>query len=751
MRSYFVRGYKGQVYPIFGTLAAREQFELNREIFGRFMFGMVFFYFISPALFLTIFFFFIYRYRIEFHNLFFRNRIVEATYKEMLAPMVSPKLFSAVGYRVYPEELEEHLQMINSEYKDDIRRLGKKGKQMKRDMSRQFGFSIDKLCRHVFYIGTTGAGKSQTIMAFFTDVVRNGGGIGFIDGKSDITMEGMIYNLCKEEYYETQFNVINFTSPEESPDTNTYSPLLSYKSAMKASEFLGEYIGGGGGSNGDYFANRSKVMMGNIIQHFKNRQYYYKENFSFSDVSQGRGHVEMVHIFSLSYGVCLEIEEIIKERLKTSTRFKAFMNNARGMKVPKLDEIENLEQLHEYLNQNATLIYLIEKELGLSFDFISNYFILYSHIGEYIEAISASWHKYTIAVSKGLYAYMKYENRNYLPSKSNPVMMRDLRDTYVRFKRQEKPYAVALEEFKSKADILANFNEALGLNPKAKESLDRLESNTIIQHQYAMQGWDRAFDLFKAYQKIMGVIYPEVDGEDTIKNGKVLFTMLPATDLSEDQVGALGKLIILLFKNIASIGLGGTKQAATSVQFKIYQHKIKPSPIYLMVADEIGSYMPSKGLSLIASQVRSLQIALIISGQDTVSIEPDGSDGKRERSRLMANLAKIVLQTRDIDTAELEKLIPDVDVVETDTFVRSAVTHDVIRTENATTKKVKMFDIGIATRFVKGFGVYLDGARNEPVYFQSYYLGDNIKQALQIRKHNAFVNVYREFNLEEAA
>ena len=750
MRMFVSRGYKGQVYPILGTLGAREQFELNREMFGKFMFGLFVALWTSPALFLTIFFFFIYRYRVEFHNLFFRNRAVKAKYKDMLMPMVSPKLFSAVGYRVYPEELDEHLQLINSEYKEDIMELVKKGERMKRDMSRQYGFSIDKLCRHVFYIGTTGAGKSETIMAFFTDVVRNGGGIGFIDGKADITMEGRIYNLCKEEYYETQFNVINFTSPEESPDTNTYSPLLSYTSAMKASEFLGEYIGGGGGSNGDYFANRSKVMMGNLIQHFKNRQYYYQENFSFSDVSQGRDHVEMTNIFSLSYGVCLEIEEIIKERLKVSTKFKAFMNKARGLKVPKLDEIENLEQLHEYLNQNSTVIYLIEKELGMSFDFISNYFILYSHIGEYIQGISPSWHKYTIALSKALYAVMKHENKHYLHLHSNPVKMRDLRNAYVQFKRKERAYEIAFEALKQQKEIQKNFNEAVGHDPKAKESLEQLESNAIIQHQYAMQGWDRVFDLFKAYQKIMGVVYPEVDGEDIIKNGKVLFVMLPATELSEDLVGALGKLIILLFKNIASIALGGTKQSATSVQFKIYQHRIKPSPVYLMVTDEIGSYMPSKGLSLIASQVRSLQIALIISGQDTVSIEPDGSDGKREKSRLMANLAKIILQTRDMDTAELERLIPEVEVIETDNFIRSAVSHDVITTETASVKKVKMFDIGVATKFVKGFGVYLDGAREEPVYFQSYYLGDNIKQALQIRKHNAFVNIYKEYELEAA-
>lgn len=750
MRTFLSRGYKGQVYPVFGTLASREQYEKNKDIFSKYLLYMLVSWILSPILFMVVFFFFMYRYNIEFYSLFFRNRSLTSKYKDMLMPMVAPTLFSAVGYRVYPEELDEHLQLINSDYKEDLRELAKRGEQMSRDMSRQFGFDLNKLCRHIFYVGTTGAGKSETIMAFFTDVIRNGGGIGFIDGKADIVMEGRMYNLCKEEYYETQFNVINFSSPEKSPDTNTYAPLLSYGSAMKASEFLGEYIGGGGGSQ-DYFANRSKVMLGNVIRHYKNRQYYYNENFSFSDVSQGRDHVEMTNIFSLAYGICLEIEEVIKDRLKVSTKFKAFMNKARGLKIPQLEEIENLELLHEYLNQNSTVIYLIERELGINFEFISNYFILYSHIGEYIKGVSPSWHKYTIALAKASFITIKSKNRNYLYTKPNAVKMRDIRENYIGFKRKNEDFEKVLKYLaETEKDIHANFVEGTGHNPQAKESLEKLEGNAIIQHQYAIQGWDRVFDLFKAYQKIMGVVNPDVDGEDVVRNNKVLFVGLPATELSGDLLEALGKLIILMFKNIASIALGGTKQSATSVQFKIYQHKIKPAPVYLMVTDEIGSYMPTSGLSLIASQVRSLQIALIISGQDVVSVEPNGADGKRERARLMANLAKIILQTRDLDTQDLERLVPDVEVIETDQFVRSAVTHDVIMQETATVKKVKMFDIGLATKFVKGFGVYLDGAKEEPVYFQSYYLGDNIKQALQIRRHNAFNSIYNEFELEVA-
>jgi len=370
-------------------------------------------------------------------------------------------------------------------------------------------------------------------------------------------------------------------------------------------------------------------------------------------------------------------------------------------------------------------------------------------IGEYIKGVSPSWQKYTIALSKAFYTLMELENRKYLYSSLNSVKVRDLRQAYVDFRRETKRLELIKNAFKDKKDVLDNLLEAIGLNEKAKESLEKLDATALQQHQYALQGWDRVFDLFSSYQRVMGVIYPDVDGEDIISNNKVLFVMLPATELAPDLVESLGKLIILMFKNIASISLGGAKQSLMSVQFKIYQNRIKPNPIFLMVTDEIGSYMPKNGLSLIASQVRSLNISLIIAGQDIVSVEPSGGEGKRERARLMANLAKIILQTRDSDTAELEKLIPEVDVLETDGYMRSAMSDNkYIAKDNATLKRAKVFDIGIATKFSKGFGAYLDGAREEPVYFQSYYLGDNIQNALQIRKSVSFANLYAEYEPE---
>jgi hypothetical protein len=147
-------------------------------------------------------------------------------------------------------------------------------------------------------------------------------------------------------------------------------------------------------------------------------------------------------------------------------------------------------------------------------------------------------------------------------------------------------------------------------------------------------------------------------------------------------------------------------------------------------------------ISLLASQLRSLRIALLLSVQDTVSVQPEGSGGQREQSRILANLAKIVLQNKDSDTHEFEKMIPETEVIESDSYLHSAIGKKVFGSQNLTVKKIKNFEIAQSSRFSKGFGVYIDGARDEPLYFQSYYIGDNGESALQIRKFDAFENVY---------
>lgn len=739
MRRYVARNSGGGVYQVMGTLNALYYLEKGKERVNQALFWIPLLYLLSPIFFMVLFVFAYMRYYKEIHIIFFPHKEVTAKYKSIFAPMTNRKIFSAVGYRVYPEELEEHLALIGSDDEEDIRKLIEKGKRMRRNMSRQFGFNIDSLTRHKVFIGTTGAGKTETLMSFFIDVLKSGSGIGMIDGKSDQAMEIKIYNLCKEYYYETQFYAIILNKPEKGTDSNTYSPLLSYDSALKASEFLGEFITGGEG-NADYFANRGKLMLGNIVMHYKNRQKYYNEMFSLGDLSSAITPIEMNNAFYISYGVTKNIEKLIIDKYQESLSFARLIDRAKGVKTAKSEEFEHCEVLVEFMNQNSHLIKEVERALGIRYDFVSDYYGMYSLLEEYISGVSPSWIKYTKVVAEGLYHHFSaISSSGYLYTANNYVTMRDIRRSYEQFKNSESETYTGVFKYMVGESKEMDFVEAMS---GEEENVEKINSDSMMQHGYAVQQWGRLFGLFKEYSRITGTPYPEVDGEDVIKNNKVLYVMLPVMELSGDQIDMLGKMFILMFKNIASIALGGEKQSSTPVQFKIFQNKIKPNPIFLVVYDELGSYMPNGIISLLASQLRSLRIALILSVQDTVSVQPEGSSGSREQSRILANLAKIILQNKDADTHEFEKMIPEIEVIESDGFIHSAVGKKVYGSQSLKVLKIKNFEIAHSTRFEKGFGVYIDGARDEPLYFQSYYIGDNGESALQIRKFDAFQNVY---------
>lgn len=232
---------------------------------------------------------------------------------------------------------------------------------------------------------------------------------------------------------------------------------------------------------------------------------------------------------------------------------------------------------------------------------------------------------------------------------------------------------------------------------------------------------------------MLGSPFPDVDGEDIVKNGKVLYVMLPALSASPDQLGMLGLMFILMFKTNASLAVGGDKQSILPLQFKIYQNLIKPNPIHLIVADEIGSYVPEQGLSILLSQIRSLRMGMILSAQDVVSMK--AGTGERELKRIMANLGKIILQNRDQDTKEIGELLPEIEIIDSDVQLHSALNEGVLESGNITLKQEPSVKIGISTKFSKGLGLYIDGQRDEPVFFQSYWQDDQTDRPLQIRRY----------------
>lgn len=741
MKYYVVRDAFGNVFPILNALASRKHYSNYKSSVNTQLAFIFFAWLISPLLFIFLSVFFVLRYKEKITNKFFMNSIVESKYKNMLFPVVDKKVFSIIGYRIYPEEYDEHKILVSDSSK--IGDLAKKGNVQKKVSDRQIGLNIDTLTRHFIFLGTTGSGKTETIMSFFIDVIKSGSGCALLDGKSDQFMEFKLYNLCKENNYETQFYALILNKAEKRPNTNTYNPLISFDSAFKTSEFLGDLLGGGGSgdSNGDYFQNRGKVMLANIVMYYKARQKYYLEPFSLTELSLSIAPVELNNLYYMGYGTMQDIEKKIIKVMGESPSLSNIMRKAELMKVPQNEKTKHCELLYEYVNQTPHHARQIEGLIGIDFSFFRESYDFMNSVEPYIVGISQSWAKYIELIAEAIYRINKKDGRTYLYNELDFVRMTEIRKIYKSLKNLDsEEFQYIQREMGSNRTEFGILKEGLGLGDEdAEESAENINQDALQQHSYSQQQWSRLFGLLQNYSHVFGTPNPEVDGADVLKNNKVLYIMLPVLELSADQTGILGKIFILLFRTVAGIALGGDKQDQIPTQFQIYQNKIKPRPIFIIVYDELGSYM-TDGLSVQLSQIRSLNMSAILSVQDMVSVKPRGID--EEQRRILANLSKIILQHKDKDVIELQQLVPEVEVLESTGYLQSAIKDNQFIANKGDMKieRQKAFDMTMSKNFQKGMGMMILD-KDEPIIFQSYYVGGN-ESALMISRFDSFKNVY---------
>ncbi|QDD68125.1 TraM recognition domain-containing protein [Caminibacter pacificus] len=676
----------------------------------------------------------LFRYYQDFYEPFLSNKVKKAFYDRMFAPVVSEKLYTIFGYRIYQEDLQEHLSIVNGGEKK-LTELIKKGKWAKKQPHLQVGFDIGTLTTHLAFIGTTGAGKTETILSFVGDILASGGGFLFIDGKADQAIEQQLYTICKKHGYETQFFVNNYINPENRPPTNTFSPALSLK-LIQLKEFLNSLLPGGGDGNQDYFKNRGKVAAAYPIGFLKIRQKYHKEPFTFSDITNYMEDIEFTFVYVMLYAMTTELNELIKQKAQEDDELGKYLKKARKEKIAKLKDIEDADVLVEFMTRNPDKRKKIENILGVDIDYMATIVDLTTQMDSYISGVYSTWKQYTQSVAKAIKAYLKYEkNKRFLYIYPNFANIKDIREAYNTLKNDTEALNKAVSFAKSETELDMNkLFIALGVT-ESNENLEKLKPDDMRQHQYAQQQWDRVFQLFNMYKHIFNDLYPDVDLADIIRNNKVLYVMFPVLNMAEDQLIMIAKMYVILIKLATSLGLGGENQEALPLQLKIYQNKLKPLPLYMVILDEWGSYATA-GMATQNAQARSLKISMVYSTQDKASFLPENDD--REMKRILGNMKKLVLQVQDEEIFEyVEKYIDEVEVLEEKEIIREMGKEKSIKADTTSLKieKKPAFPVKKLSSFSKGLSLLLNG--DNPIIIQSYYVGEN-PSPLRITTYKGF-------------
>lgn len=110
---------------------------------------------------------------------------------------------------------------------------------------------------HALVMGTTGSGKTETLLSFAFNAIVWGSGFIYVDGKADNSLPAKVYALCKRVGREDDFLVINFMtgdvdafarSRDESRQTNTIN-VYAEGSANSMTQLTSSLMAEAGGDN----------------------------------------------------------------------------------------------------------------------------------------------------------------------------------------------------------------------------------------------------------------------------------------------------------------------------------------------------------------------------------------------------------------------------------------------------------------------------------------------------------------------
>jgi len=668
-----------------------------------------------PALGLAFFAFVAVKYYFDIYEEYF-NIDKKHYYERIFAPKMKPFHFLQIGYRLDPSELDYHLTQIKGKnFKEYL--MGRALQVLKDKWQgwRIVGLAKELLTRHVWLLGASGAGKTETIMTGLKSQAENGGGAIFIDGKADEKMNKQFYSILLKANREGEYYLINFLNVDKYKEhTNTFNPFYTLMPA-EAVQFISDLAGGGQGEQA-YWKGRGIALLTPATYFVYFRKKFFGEPFSYETIANYLEARSFAFAGAVVYALMLDIEN----RLKENKNLRYIYERGKPIKIPE-SEFAYTEVFESYLAQDTEAKKLFEQE-GFSFEYLEELLKLFSAFKRYaVDVSTAYWDAMREA---GKLFYQKFG------STISTTGIYELR--------------LANEEISKELEQMAGgggeggLESLLGGGSGGKSQLLIYSNpahpnfkNAMQQHQYAQQQWTNVFNFFGLYRHIFGSLHSDIDLADVIRNNKFLYVLLPPLKQSKEVTEFLGKLMVVSISRAVAQALGGPVRK-TNDQDEVLKMQITPVPPFLVIADEYGSY-PVPGVDTILAQVRSIQISVWISTQDITSLRVGGSDNNSLYRAFGSTSTKIFLSAKDIEAIKfMQDVLPEMEVRQIQGLVDGT---DIIDELTFHTQRVPIFDPKYTQAFEKGMSfIFADG---EGVLCQMFYVGAKPANKIYLTKYSS--------------
>lgn len=619
-------------------------------------------------------FYFFFGYYNEVHG----NRYRYEYYRRALKPRLSRKSWLEVGVEIDRDEFLKHLNDM------DENKFVKPEAVMRNRPYDVVGFSKNDIVTHFWFIGTTGAGKTSTIMTILNDTFIKGGGAIFIDGKSDTKMAKQCYALAKRSGRESDFYLINFLEPEKKRESNTFNVISTF-TPSQAVEFLASLLPAPSGDQA-YWQERGRSLLKSIVFPLAFRKKYYDEPFSYENLRQGMQWANIVFTLALMDATVKRLEELVAQREK---ELGLMLKRAQRLgftdrRFPRVSALKSL--FVQYPDEKAVFDQKFP-ELPDASDFLSDAYEAYTTLRDYINELDSSYYPQRLEFYDMFYTQVA--------DRVLEASVREMRELFDAF-------------------LSMKVDPAQGVS--MRDVLFSIQKEAIRQLGYGQQQWSNIFTELNEYSHIFGALYPDIDIVDVIRNNKILYVLLPPLEKSQNAISLLGKMILVAVKQATAKALGGNIEMS-GTKGEILKSQITPKPLFMIIADEYGSYALQDTETLVA-QIRSLNMGMIISTQDYTSSRTRDSFGDHAAKRLWANTKKFILRVEDEETIQKLKMMLEDEYVVKQSVVVGAE-GELYEEEGASVQREPLVRASDLPKMKNGLGIFL--YEGEAIFCQMFY------------------------------